>query len=316
MRKSVLVDSGCDLSTASRKALGVELWPIAIERATSTELDLRDEAALLKLYDEGGGHLLDAKTKPMDIAQARNRFFAMNADYDELLYVSIMTQRSPAMTQAIKSFDALPPSVQASRIAHAQPAFALHTFDSGQLFAGYAWVGAYAAFVYSKRDAPETIKAMSAIVQKISAYLIPGELKTIRERARLKGEKSVSFLGYAIGTALDIKPMIACRSGLTGAVAKVRGMSHAIDDLIATIISQINTGKLLVPLITVVYGGNLDDLKKIPAVLRLRATCKSAEVKLLFSMMSVTGLVNIGPGGFSIAVCSSETPYGDFSLLK
>jgi hypothetical protein len=33
-------------------------------------------------------------------------------------------------------------------------------------------------------------------------------------------------------------------------------------------------------------------------------------------MMSVTGLVNVGAGGFSIAVCTREVPYGDFNLLQ
>ena len=128
--------------------------------------------------------------------------------------------------------------------------------------------------------------------------------------------KSVGFLGYALGTALDIKPIIACRSGKTGAVGRVRGFENALNEVVGAIIGQIEQGQLLEPLITLVYGGELSGLAQYAVLTQLEAACRKHNVRLLRSMMSVTGLVNIGAGGFSIALCSKVHPYGNFALLK
>jgi hypothetical protein len=39
-------------------------------------------------------------------------------------------------------------------------------------------------------------------------------------------------------------------------------------------------------------------------------------VTLMRSMMSITGVVNVGAGGLAVAVAADDTPYGDFSQLK
>ncbi len=317
MRRAIVVDAGCDLSEADRRALGIELWPIEILHPSHTEVDTRDEKQLLETYAKGTEHLLAATTRPMELARARAKLMEFATRQDECLYLSIMTTRSPAMTHAKQAADSLPISLKTERKVRSLPPFRFVTRDSHQLFSGYAWIGAFAAMKLQEGlGIDDVAAAVEKITPKMAGYLIPGELRTIRERAMRKGEKSVGFFAYAIGTALDIKPIIACRNGLTNAVGRVRGFEQAVSEVFTSIMQQIERDQLLFPLVTLVYGGNLKDLFHIPAVNQLDQLCRKKNIKLVRSMMSITGVVNVGAGGLAIAVASQETPYGDFSLLK
>src|SRR3546814_5762387 len=58
-------------------------------------------------------------------------------------------------------------------------------------------------------------------------YLVPRDLYYIRNRARAKGDRSVSLCSAALGTALDIKPVLRGYRGDTGPVAKVKGFDRS-----------------------------------------------------------------------------------------
>ena len=317
MRRAILVDAGCDLSQIDRKALGIELWPIEIIRGASEFLDTRDEQQLVKIYNSGET-FNDATTRPMELYPARARLLELSNQFDELLYLSIMTARSPALQKAKMAADSLPISINTERKVRQQPLFRFVGLDSTQLFSGYAWIGAYAAIrLRANAVQPSAVELTSNDVKNalknVSAYLIPGELKTIRERAIAKGEKSVGWIGYALGTALDIKPVIGCRGGKTSVVARLRGAETARKELISSIIAQIESGALVHKLITLVYGGELSALNHMVDVNLLSQCCRKHGVTLLKSMMSITGLVNVGSGGLSIAVCSQSPPFGEFA---
>ena len=321
MRRAIVVDAGCDLSERERKALGIELWPIAIVHPAAAEIDVRDENALCALYRKGADSLSEASSKPVEQFVARAKLLEYTTRQDELLYLAIMSARSPALQHAKQAADSLPIALQTERKIRKLPNFRFVAHDSQQLLAGYAWLGAYAALrlrVHAQAEyaIQDTITDVEHAAKNVSGYLIPGQLKTIRERAMRKGEKSVGFLGYALGTALDIKPIIACRSGKTGAVGRVRGFENALNEVVGAVIRQIEQGQLLEPLITLVYGGELSGLAQYSVLEKLEIACRKHSVRLLRSMMSVTGLVNIGAGGFSIGLCSKVHPYGNFALLK
>ena len=50
-------------------------------------------------------------------------------------------------------------------------------------------------------------------------------------RAQRKGDRSVGLLSAALGTALDIKPVLHCNRGETAPVAKVKGFDTAVQKL-------------------------------------------------------------------------------------
>ena len=315
MRIAIVVDSSCDLSEADRKLLGIELWPIDLVRATGVTPDLRDEAQTLSVFANAASQLPNA-SQPMGQIRARAKLMEFATRQDQLLYLSVMGARSPALSQARSAAAALPTSLRTERTVRKLPDFGFYACDSTQAFAGYAWMAAFAAQQFKILTITEVIKAVEEIAPMVCSYTVPDELHIIRERALKRGEKSVGLLGYALGTALDIKPVIACRNSKTGAVARLRGFENAVSAVISAIISTIKSNALCYPLITIAYAGTLARLQRIPALRELQIACAGAGVLLLFSIMSITSAVNVGPGTFSIGFAANMPPLGDFSQLK
>jgi len=57
---------------------------------------------------------------------------------------------------------------------------------------------------------------------------------------------------------------------------------------------------LLTPVVCVSYGGPLDELRALPGYATLRDTCLAHGVTLLETVMSLTGMVNVGKGAVTV----------------
>jgi fatty acid-binding protein DegV len=136
--------------------------------------------------------------------------------------------------------------------------------------------------------------------------MLPRDLYYLRARAKKKGDRSVGLFGVAIGSALDIKPLLRGFQGETGPVGKVRGFEPGARALFADATERVQSG-LLVPVVCVSYGGNLRELEALPGYDTLKATCAERGVELLESPMSITGMVNVGQGALTVAFASE--PY-------
>ena len=142
-------------------------------------------------------------------------------------------------------------------------------------------------------------------VEKLSncvrAYAVPPDLYYVRARARKKGDRSVSLLGAALGSALDVKPILCGYGDETKPVDKVRGFDAAVEKLFRYAIDRIERG-LLSPYLGVSYAGDLAMLESMPGYADLKQSCANAGVTLLTSVMSVTGGVNLGPGTLTLGL--------------
>src|SRR3546814_18165645 len=65
------------------------------------------------------------------------------------------------------------------------------------------------------------------IVQNTYGYMVPRDLHYLRVRGQKKGDRSVGWVGAALGTMLDIKPNIRGYRHETGPVAKRRPFDYA-----------------------------------------------------------------------------------------
>jgi fatty acid-binding protein DegV len=52
----------------------------------------------------------------------------------------------------------------------------------------------------------------------------------------------------------------------------------------------------MTPTLCLSYGGELEEMRALPGYQRLRDTCGEHSVELFESVMSLTGMVNIGKG--------------------
>gem|GEM_PF-3667801 len=57
---------------------------------------------------------------------------------------------------------------------------------------------------------------------------------------------------------------------------------------------------LMTNTVCVSYGGELDDLRALPGYASLRQTCEAHGVQLFESVMSLTGMVNVGKGAVTV----------------
>src|SRR3546814_17555468 len=86
------------------------------------------------------------------------------------------------------------------------------------------------------------------IVQNTYGYMVPRDLHYLRVRGQKKGDRSVGWVGAALGTMLDIKPLIRGYRNETGPVAKLRHLADARASLFAHAARSVARGLLPPPL--------------------------------------------------------------------
>jgi fatty acid-binding protein DegV len=112
------------------------------------------------------------------------------------------------------------------------------------------------------------------------------------------------LLSATLGTALDIKPVLQCFQGETKPVAKARGFEHGAEMLFAHAARAVKR-ELLVPAVCVSYGGSLEELEALPGYGGLVEACTAAGVTLYRSVMSITGMVNVGTGAVALGYAAA-----------
>jgi fatty acid-binding protein DegV len=117
----------------------------------------------------------------------------------------------------------------------------------------------------------------------------------------------VSFLSATLGSALDIKPVLHCHRGETGPLAKVKGFDNAAEKLFTFAARRVRDGKLMTPTLAMSYGGPLEEMRRLPGYAELVETCKAHRVEVFESLMSLTGMVNVGKGSLTLGF-ASEAP--------
>jgi len=142
--------------------------------------------------------------------------------------------------------------------------------------------------------------ALQRIIDATHTYYVPDNLGYARTRSRVRGDRSIKLLSVLLGSALDIKPVILGRHGDTRPIGKCRGRDEAWSRLFAHAEAQVRRG-LYAPHLIISYAGPMEDVLRVEALARLRGTCEQEGVRLHVLPMSITGMMNIGPGGLTLA---------------
>ena len=86
-----------------------------------------------------------------------------------------------------------------------------------------------------------------------------------------------------------------CHRGETGPVAKVKGFEAAAERLFGFVGRRVAAG-LMTPTVALSYGGELEAMRALPGYSRLIDVCAEHNVEVFESVMSLTGMVNVGKG--------------------
>ena len=303
MRIGIVVDSACDLPTDFIKEHDIVLLPITVRIGEAVLADHREEDATLAFLNAhvatGGA---EAETIPFSVNQIRDLFLQrLVIDYDHVFCLTITRTRSPIHDNALQASFAILNDYRPVRQAagHNSP-FALRVLDTQNLFAAQA-VSAVEAVRLREEGASvaQMREQLEKLANNVHGYMITRDLYYIRARGRHKGDRSVSLLSAALGSALDIKPVLHGYRGQTAPVAKIKGFDNAVQRLFDFTAGRVARG-LLTPVVCVSYGGPLDELRALPGYADLRSACEAKDVQLLESVMSLTGMVNVGKGAVTI----------------
>lgn len=303
MRIGIVMNSACDLPAEFIESNNIIILPITVRIEQAVLTDQRDEQAILQFvhaHVAERGH--EAETIPFSVDQIRDLFLQrLVIDYDYVFCLTISKLRSQIYDNAMQaSFSILNEYKPRRQAAGHHSPFALRVIDTLSVFAGQGITAVEAARM---RQAGQGVAQMRSRLEDLAAntyfYMIPRDLYYLRARARSKGDRSVGLLGVALGGALDIKPVLRAYRGASEPVAKLRGFEPSAQKLFEFTGSKVREG-LLTPVVTLDYGGELDELRALPGYAALRQTCAEHGVSVYESVMSLTGMINVGKGALGI----------------
>ncbi|WP_140719692.1 DegV family protein [Pseudomonas sp. Hp2] len=311
MRIGIVVDSACDLPQDFIQKNNIVVLPITVRIGEAVLADHRDEEAtleFLRAHVAERGH--EAETTPFSVSQIRDLFLErLVIDYDHVFCLTISKLRSQIFDNATQaSFAILNDYKPVRQSAGYNSPFALRVIDTLNLFAGQGVTAVEAARLRAQDASVAQIRTrIEQLAENTYGYMIPRDLYYLRARARAKGDRSVGLISAALGSALDIKPVLRAYRGVTEPVAKLKGFEPSVQKMFEFTARKVREG-LMTPTVCVGYGGELQELRALPGYAALRDACAEKEVELFESVMSLTGMVNVGKG--AVAVGFAAAPHG------
>ena len=313
MRIGLVVDSACDVPAEFISANDIVVLPIQVRVDGTTLTDDRGDAVTQRFLRENlGARGHAAETEPLGVEAIRDLFLSrLVIDYDCVFCLTITSTRSPVHANAsAASFAILKDYRPIRRAAGVEGPFLMRVIDTGNLFAAQGITAIEAARLIRAGESPGRIRErIESLAQKTYGYMLPRDLYYLRARAQKKGDHSVGWLTATLGSALDIKPVLRGFRGTTAPVAKMRGFDIGARALFDHAVRRVRAG-LVTPTLCLSYGGDLDALRALPGYASLRQLCDENNVEVYESVMSVTGMINVGTGAVTMGFASEDYDAG------
>lgn len=312
MRIGIVVDSACDVPSDFIENEQVTILPVTVQIGNAVLADMRNEDATLNfLTGDTAAQAYNAETTPYTVQQVHDLFLSkLVLDYDYVFCICTTRSRSGIFDNAQQaSFTILNEYKPVRSAAGNNTPFSLRVIDSQNVFAAVGVLAVEAARLRAAGEGAPKIRArLENLALFTQGYMVPPDLIYLRNRIKKRGDKSVSFFSAALGSALDIKPILHCNRGDTGPVAKVKGFNAAAERLFDFAGSRVRAG-LMTPTLCLSYGGQLADMRALPGYLHLRDTCAEHNVEMFESVMSLSGMVNVGQGGLVLAFAAESAKF-------
>ncbi|MEA5445324.1 DegV family protein [Gammaproteobacteria bacterium AB-CW1] len=311
MKIGVVVDSACDLPRSYIDKYGLQILPIRLHFGDELFVDERDPQATMRFYQRYLNNPdTDAETEPPSVEEIKKLFLEkLVLEYDRALVLTVTKSRSPTFENANQASYAVMNEYKAVREEHGiSNPFAMRVLDSKTLFTGQAVLTHETLRLIRKEEMPlEKLRpAVDDLSERVYAYLIPEDLQYVYNRGRKKGDKSVGWLSFKLGSALDMKPIIQMNRGESEAIKKIQGFENALGVLMDDTMEKIRNDELETKTICMSYAGNPEKIKKNPKYMELTRLAKKHGVETMLAVMSTTAGINVGPGSFSLAYIKKE----------
>lgn len=311
MRIGILVDSACDLPQDFLRENGVIVMPITLRIGEQLIEDRRDPRETQTFY----ARHLDRKSEdfaesiPYSPQQIEALFLErLVLDFDYVFCLTITSTRSQIFDHAVQAGRAILSKYKDVRQrAGLTERFGLAVQSTRSLFTGQAVPVAEAVRLIRQGGTPSEIGArLAQIIENTHTYMVPADLFHIYKRASKKGDTSISWGSYTLGSWLDVKPVLYCHRDTTATIDKVRGFAAGVEQLFTLAARRIEAG-LEAPLVCLSYGGEPSAVSRLPGYGLLAKAAAAHGVSLLIAPMSKTAAVNVGPGALSLAFAAPQS---------
>lgn len=316
MRVGLIVDSACDLPYWFSRRKGLFVLPVTARIDNQTFVDDHDPDRTQRFYDSGlleKGH--HAETEPFSAQEIHKLFMEeIVNNYDVAMCETVTRSRSLVYDNAMLAMN----SVMSEYRRQEQESggngnFSMRVIDSKQIFAGQGLLAAHTQkLIEENRHSKNQLRyEVETFADNIYTCVIPRDLHYIRERARRRGDKSVSGVAAFLGKALNITPVLFGKAVDAKPAAKTRSFEAAVEKVMNYAIGRVEAG-LLTPYISMSVGMSWPEIHALPGLDRLKETCEHNGVELLLSQMGITSCIYIGPGSLCLAVGAEPHEFAEF----
>ena len=315
MRVGLIVDSACDLPHEFTRKNDIFIMPVTAVIDGETYIDDHDPVRTQEFYSSGlleKGHT--AETQAFSPQQIHDLFMEkIVTEYDVAFCETVAKSRSLVFDNATEAMNSVMSHYQAVREQSGRPGkFSMRVIDSKQIFAGQGLLAAHTLRLIDQKLSKNALRnEVDTFTDKIYTCVIPRDLHYIRERARRRGDKSVSAFGAFLGKALNITPVVFGQ-GVDGKPAvKTRSFDVAVEKVMNYAIGRLEAG-LLTPYLSLSCGLSWTEIEALPGLNRLRDACGQHGVELLLSQMGITSSIYVGPGSLCLALAAEPHQFNDF----
>ncbi|MDK8464888.1 DegV family protein [Marinobacter sp. SS13-12] len=315
MRVGLIVDSACDLPYEFSRKHDLFVLPVTAVIDGQTYIDEHDPVRTQEFYQGGllqKGH--HAETQAFSPQQIHDLFMEkIVTQFDVAICETVTRSRSLIFQNATEAMNTVMSHYEEARKAAGRDGkFSMRVIDSKQIFAGQGLLAAHTLRLIEQKLSKNALRnEVETFTDKIYTCVIPRDLHYIRERARKRGDKSVSALVAFLGKALNITPVIFGQGAEGQPAAKTRSFDMAVEKVMNYAAGRVEAG-LLTPYVSLSCGLTWTEIEDLPGLNRLRDACESNGVELLLSQMGITSSIYVGPGSLCLALAAEPHEFSDF----
>lgn len=314
MRVGLIVDSACDLPYEFARKHDIFILPVTAVIDGETYIDEHDPVRTQEFYQSGllkkGRH---AETQAYTTEQIYDLFMKeIVPRFDVAICETVARSRSLIYQNATEAMNRVMVSYHEARAAAGREGkFSMRVIDSKQIFAGQGLLAAHTLRLAEQRLSKNALRnEVEAFSDRIYTCVIPRDLHYIRERARRRGDKSVSGMAAFLGKALNITPVIFGQGAGGTPVARTRRFEAAAEQVMDYAAARVEAG-LLTPYVSLSCGMSWTEIEDLPGLNRLRNACERNGVELLLSQMGITSSIYVGPGSLCLALAAEPHSFSD-----
>nr|WP_010131504.1 DegV family protein [Microbulbifer agarilyticus] len=292
----LVVDSGCDLPDDFLRKYKIPVLPHSVSVGKDQFGDQRNPAQMNHFYSlnlVGRSHQVTSGPASEDeINTILSKL--LREGHKDIVVQTINGANSPTYANAVNV---------AKRLNNDDAQ--ISAVDSHTLFSGQGLLALYTLSLIQKGLTGTQIKSRTEeFGRKMVGYAAIEDVYYLRERARQKNDKSVSWLKAFFARLLDLHPIVSMTYQGTAVADTVKGYDGCTRRLFQLAEEKMAAGDLLMPAVVVSIAGPLKNLDIVPGFKEFEKVAEKHNVKIYRSVMSLSGGINLGPNTVALAVAT------------